>query len=58
MVDIVIDIYAYSNMYCTSFLRYYLGKQSSHRQPYFIIIILIWKGNTTYTIVIKSDMAD
>ena len=57
MVDIVIDIYAYSNMYCTSFLRYYLGKQSSHRQPYFIIIIVIWKGNT-YTIVIKSDMAD
>ena len=34
MVDIVIDIYAYSNMYCTSFLRYYLGKQSSHYHCY------------------------
>ena len=34
MVDIVVDIYAYSNMYCTSFLRYHLGKQSSHYHCY------------------------
>ena len=37
MVDIVIDIYAYSNMYCTSFLRYYLGKQSSTGSPILLL---------------------